>query len=422
MAGKGSITYTYDAVGNKLRKQTLEDSKTTTTLYGGSIVYENDTLQFISHEEGRTRINNNNNYVFDYYLKDHLGNVRMTITDDNTQPTPVIDATSYYPFGLVMSGVSSKGLGKLDNKFKYNGKELQGKEFIDGSGLDFYDYGARMYDAQIGRWSVIDEKAELYFATSPYVYALNQPTHAIDPDGNLVIFINGMHGGSGGKADYWRTYETVKVGHQDVSGRYGESYQRPIFEKRETYAFDKALMNQLGDHKAMYKDGAIGGIWGIAKSNVNARWREREGSWAGQKEAKAIIESLARDKSGNITESIKIISHSMGGAYAKGYAQAIIDYARKNNIQGLNIAFEADFAPFQPWDQKAVEDPNMGTTFQFSHSNDNVAGSEDMPGASKMSTKEDKKQTHSIFSFISQISKLPTGKYKVVNGQIVPVK
>jgi len=49
------------------------------------------------------------------------------------------------------------------------------------------DFGARMYDQQIGRWHTTDGKAELYFATSPYVYALNQPTNAIDPDGNLVI-------------------------------------------------------------------------------------------------------------------------------------------------------------------------------------------------------------------------------------------
>ncbi len=199
MAGKGTITYTYDAVGNKLRKQTVEGSKTTTTLYGGSVVYENDTLQFMSHEEGRTRINNNTNYVFDYYLKDHLGNVRMTITDDNAASSPVIDATSYYPFGLVMSGVSSKGMGKLENKFKYNGKELQGKEFIDGSGLEWLDYGARMYDNQVGRWHSLDKLANKYADASPYVYVLNRPTVAIDPDGKRVYFI----GGAGNDKDGW---------------------------------------------------------------------------------------------------------------------------------------------------------------------------------------------------------------------------
>jgi RHS repeat-associated protein len=87
-----------------------------------------------------------------------------------------------------MAGISSKALsfGGAENKYKYNGKELQSTEFSDGSGLELFDYGARLQDPQLGRWWEQDKFAEVYVALTPYQYAANNPIKIIDEAGHLL--------------------------------------------------------------------------------------------------------------------------------------------------------------------------------------------------------------------------------------------
>ena len=157
VAGKGLIKYYYDVAGNKLQKRTTDisagPSKTTVTTYLGGAVYQNDTLQFFGTPEGRVRANTARTFwIYDYFLKDHLGNTRMIITDDYNVASPILESYSYYPYGLIQSGISlQSSISSQHNKYTYNDKELQ--EDLE---LGQYDYGARFYDAQIGGWSTQD--------------------------------------------------------------------------------------------------------------------------------------------------------------------------------------------------------------------------------------------------------------------------
>ncbi|PRD47207.1 RHS repeat domain-containing protein, partial [Sphingobacterium haloxyli] len=142
-------------------------------------------IEMIHTEEGYLQRNaNTNTYTYHYNLTDHLGNVRATLQQTTGD---VIQKHDYYPFGkakaLVTSGV---------NKYLYNGKEQQDE--LGGQ----YDYGARFYDAEIGRFNVIDRFAEKYYSMTPYQYGGLDPIKHIDVNGDslTISFTGGITWGS----------------------------------------------------------------------------------------------------------------------------------------------------------------------------------------------------------------------------------
>ena len=171
--GDGSaITYTYSADGTKLRAVYVINGSTTTTDYCGNVVYENGAQKWLLTDEGYVSLSDGQ---YHYYLKDHQGNNCVVINSAGT----VEETNHYYPFGGTFASTNAI------QPYKYNGKEFDAKK-----GLNWYDYGARWYDAGTGRFTTNDRFAEKYYALSTYQYGANNPVNNVDVNGDSIVILN----------------------------------------------------------------------------------------------------------------------------------------------------------------------------------------------------------------------------------------
>jgi RHS repeat-associated protein len=172
--GTNTITYTYGASGNKLRKVV---GSIVNNDYIGGIHYEGGAFVFAQTEVGRVVKNGSGAdpvYSYEYTLSDHLGNGRVYF-DIYSGVARKIQEDEYYAFGLP---INIGPVPSFENKYQYNGKEKQDQEKM-------FDYGARFYDPVIGRWTSVDPLAEKMRRHSPYNYGFNNPIRFVDPDGMM---------------------------------------------------------------------------------------------------------------------------------------------------------------------------------------------------------------------------------------------
>ncbi|MCF6167977.1 RHS repeat-associated core domain-containing protein [Lutibacter sp.] len=201
--------YIYGATGVKLQKQVNDTGNIIKTKYAGNYIYENNNLKFFRHPEGYAQPNGTGGFDYVYSYLDYLGNVRLNYSDTNNDGTittdEIIEENHYYPFGLEHKGYNNVVNG-TEHQYKYNGKEHQ-----EELGLNWLDYGARNYDASLGRYFSMDRLSEAYYDLNPYQYTANNPIKFIDVNGDYIyVGVNGYRYNNGElqekKDDKWVTY------------------------------------------------------------------------------------------------------------------------------------------------------------------------------------------------------------------------
>ena len=249
------------ADGSKLKKTVTDGSTNKTVDYLDGFQYEDEILSFFPHAEGYIKVVTGNisgySYHYVYNYTDHLGNIRLRYTKHPlTGEIEPLEENHYYPFACPVRsfrGLKHQGYNPNHQVFEFDPIEgnvalitipqnatdgyhykYNGKEHQDELGLDWYDYGARNYQADLGRWMNVDPLAEKYPGWSPYVYVHNNPLRYTDPTGmsaDDIIYLDENNNEIGrieqeGAHEYYRINGTLPAVDGSLEGSGAPTFER----------------------------------------------------------------------------------------------------------------------------------------------------------------------------------------------------
>ncbi|GIV28892.1 MAG: hypothetical protein KatS3mg027_2706 [Bacteroidia bacterium] len=243
--------------------------------------------------------------------------MRVTYTDKKSWSNGkfalnVSSSQDYYPFGSVMEG---RDIENFNYRFGFNGQEKDDE--VNGNG-NSYDFGARIYDSRVGRWSSIDPLASKYSYESPYVFVGNSPIICIDPDGREKIVV------TGGEYD---------------SDRYKFNFVEPAIKQLKVYKVKAgteqvtwAVMNigyteeQIASFKSTADELGVNFVL-LNSANeltiyLNKKTTKLEGGLRGTPMSPdELVTTVSEERSNDLVTDLSVFAHGFVGSMEFGYHQ-----------------------------------------------------------------------------------------------------
>ena len=295
-----------------------------------------------------------------YYHSDHLGSASFLTDRDGYETQQLV----YLPFGE--DWVDMKyNTGQYDTPYKFNGKEkdeeLRSNREYNNINNKFHEqtgynnYGARYYYDWASIWLSVDPMSDKYPHLTSYNYCANNPVMLVDPDGRYILFIGGLRLMKG-NADQQRAWGGFKIHNTDVYKYWSI--------KENTFGREAKIADYYTNK---YKDNNVGFTSGSSQWNSSAKQRMGEGRLKAELFHKMVQNGDIKLEAG---ETIKVISHSQGGAHAAGFAEKLMSYKDAGGNSLYNVEVVEYITPHQP---KDITHPEGPLGIQYSHPSDAVS-------------------------------------------------